>query len=298
MSRLLVTGATGFVGRPCVRRAQEEFEVHATARTAPAALPSGVRFHPCDLFDPLAVEALLAAVRPTYLLHLAWVATPGLYWTSPDNDRWVGASEYLVRAFFRWGGRRAVVTGTCAEYDWAAGGVCHEIRTPLRPTTLYGRCKFALAARLAATGHAVVWARLFHLYGPGEHPQRLVPSIVRSLLAGVPAACTDGAQRRDFLHTDDLADALVRLTASGLTGPVNIGSGRVVTVREVAETLGRCCGRPDLIRLGARPRPAGDPDVLVPDVTRLRTELGWSPRRTLEEGLRECVAWWEKCRAA
>src|SRR5439155_6654344 len=135
-----------------------------------------------------AVRALLAAVRPTHLLHLAWIATPGVYWTSPENHRWVEASLHLLRCFAAGGGRRAVLTGTCAEYDWSAAGVCHETQTPLRPTTVYGVCKDELRRRAEevcrAAGVSLAWARLFFLYGPGEHPARLFPGVVQALRAG------------------------------------------------------------------------------------------------------------------
>jgi nucleoside-diphosphate-sugar epimerase len=296
MTRLLITGATGFLGEPAVRAAVEHFEVHATARTLRDPLPSGVRFHACDLLGPGAAAGLIEAVRPTHLLHLAWIATPGAYWTAPDNHRWVDASKQLLLAFARCGGRRAVVAGTCAEYDWTAAGACREFDTPTRPSTTYGRCKLELARWAAAFGRArgigVAWARLFWLYGPREHPARLVPSVAKALLAGEAAPCSAGTQERDFLHTEDAAAALATLTRSAVTGPVNVASGEPVAVRAVVAHIGAACGRPDLIRFGERPTPAGEPPRVVADVTRLRDELGWHPRVGLAAGLAETVAWW------
>lgn len=293
MTRLLITGVTGFLGVPCVARAVREFEVHATARANHEPL-AGARFHQCDLFDVHQVNELLAAVRPTHLLHLAWIATPGVYWTAPENYGWVTASKHLLTAFARNGGTRAVIAGTCAEYDWTTAGLCHEIATPTRPATVYGQCKNELREWAQYCDVSVAWARLFFLYGPREHPARLVPSVARALLAGEVAECSAGTQRRDFLHTDDVADALVTLLQSDLTGPVNVGSGEAVAVRTVIELVARACGRPDLVRLGARPTPPADPPLLVADVTRLRDELGWRPRVQLDEGLRETVNWWRE----
>ena len=241
-------------------------------------------------------------VRPTHLLHLAWIATPGTYWTSPDNYRWVAASKRLLFAFARAGGERAVVTGSCAEYDWTAGDVCHETDTPLRPNTVYGRCKHELSEWAAAFGRArgvrVAWARLFWMYGPREHPARLVPSVARSLLAGTPALCSAGTQERDFLHVEDVAAALIALTRSSLTGAINIGSGDPVAVRDVIAGVAHACGRTDLVRLGARPAPPGEPPRIIADVTRLRAELGWRPQIDLTTGLRETANWWRAPRAA
>jgi nucleoside-diphosphate-sugar epimerase len=108
------------------------------------------------------------------------------------------------------------------------------------------------------------------------------------------AACSAGTQERDFLHSSDVASALLTLLESGLEGPVNIGSGCAVPVRRVIELVGQYCGRPDLIRLGLRPTPPNEPDLLVADVTRLREELGWRPRFELEHGLQDAVEWWKK----
>jgi len=296
MTRLLITGATGFIGEPAVRAAREYFEVHATARNCREQVPSGVQFRTCDLLNPADTIRLIEEVRPTHLLHLAWIATPGIYWTSPDNHRWVEASKQLLLTFARCGGKRAVLTGSCAEYDWTVGGVCHETNTPARPHTTYGRCKLALAqwAEMFSREREIdiAWARLFWMYGPRESPVRLVPSVARSLLAGVSAACTSGTQIRDFLHVSDVASALVSLLQSRLTGPVNIGSGRPIAVRELIECVARSCGRPDLIRLGERDTPTSEPPILVADVQRLHEELGWRPRIDLITGLCETVGWW------
>ncbi len=301
MRRVLITGASGFLGRPCLAELTGAGdEVHAGAR-APM-LTRGCHWHRADLLDPAAVDALVSAVRPTHLLHLAWVTAPGAYWTSPDNLPWVEASLRLLRRFAEQGGERVVTAGSCAEYDWNAGGTCHEETTPLRPATLYGVCKDALRRTAEAfarqAGLSAAWARLFYLYGRDEHPDRLVASVARALLGGVAADCSSGAQRRDFLHADDAAAALVALLHSDVRGAVNVGSGEAVAVRDVASGVGAAVGRPDLVRLGARPDPVGEPPVIVADVGRLRREVGWRPRFTLEQGLADAVAWWRNRRCA
>jgi len=187
MQRVLITGATGFIGRQCLLPLSRcADEVHAVSRSG-ARFPPGIRSHAVDLLDPVQAAALVARVRPTHLLHLAWITTPKVYWTSPENLRWVEVSEELLRAFAGHGGERVVMAGTCAEYDWSLGH-CDEATTPLKPGTLYGECKDRLRATLETfarrTGMSTAWGRVFFLYGPHEHPNRLVSSVIRSLLAG------------------------------------------------------------------------------------------------------------------
>jgi nucleoside-diphosphate-sugar epimerase len=298
--RVLITGATGFLGLPCVHRAVAAgTEVHAVARRNRNELPRGVRFHAVDLFDEEQVGALIVNIQPTHLLHLAWIATPGKYWTSPDNARWVDASMNLVESFT---GERAVIAGSCAEYDWSVNGHCDENETPIRPTTAYGWAKSELREKATTfagnRGLSLSWARLFFLYGPREHPARLVPSVANALLAGRPAECTSGTQQRDFLHVEDAADALVRLLLSDVAGPVNIGSGEPVTVRTVVETVADLIGRSDLLRPGAKAMPPNEPMRLYADVGRLRSKVGWHPRFDLRSGLADTVEWWRANRAA
>lgn len=299
MKRVLLTGATGFIGRHCLQPLRERgYEVHAvTSRAVPEVRQDGIHWHTLDLLAPQPLS--LEEIRPTHLLHLAWYAVPGKYWTSPENVRWVEASLALLRAFVAAGGTRAVLTGTCAEYDWTHGdGLCSEASTPLRPATLYGVAKRALGdlsvAYAQQVGLSLAWGRIFFLYGPHEPEQRLVPATTLSLLRGQPARCTHGRQIRDFLHVEDVAGALVALLDSEATGPVNIASGEPVTLREIVEQLAAATGRPELIQLGALPAPAGEPPRLVADTQRLREEVGWSPCHPLPEGLVSTVNWWRE----
>lgn len=296
MKRVLITGASGFIGRhalaPLVARG---YDVHAVA-TRPGTA-AGLTWHATDLLDPAAVDALVETVRPTHLLHLAWYVAPGKFWQAEENLAWVQASLGLARAFRRVGGRRLVGAGTCAEYDWRHGFLVEGV-TPLAPRSLYGTAKLAVgqiwAAYAAAHDLSTAWGRIFFLYGPGEAAGRLVPSVARALLRGDPAACTHGAQVRDFLHVADAAEAFVALLDGDVTGAVNIGSGVPVTLADVVGQLGTWVGRPDLVRLGALPAAADDPPLLVADVRRLAQEVGWQPRRGLSDGLAEALAWWRE----
>jgi nucleoside-diphosphate-sugar epimerase len=298
MSRVLVTGASGFVGTPALDAlAAAGHEVHAVSSRGPGAHAATV-WHVADLLAPDAAERLIGEVAPDRLLHLAWYAEPGRYWTSPENVRWVEATLGLLRAFARSGGRRAVMAGTCAEYEWGGDEPLREDATPLRPATLYGTAKHAtqlLAAALAdQLEFELAWGRVFFLYGPGESPERLVASLIRGLLSGERVPTTEGSLVRDFMHVSDVAGAFVALLDSDLRGAVNIGSGHGVAVREVVAEIGAATGRADAIDVGAlEPRP-DEPARIVADATRLWRDLGFNPRFELAEGIRDTVRWWRE----
>jgi nucleoside-diphosphate-sugar epimerase len=301
MSRVLVTGATGFVGLPVVTElARGGEEVHAiTTRPSPPEVP-GVRWHRADLGDDSVHDSLIGEIAPDQLVHLAWYVEHGRFWDAPENVLWVERSLRLLRAFARAGGARAVMLGTCAEYDWStAGAPLSEYGSALAPATLYGVAKDAL--RRVASAYAeqeefeLAWGRLFFFYGPRENPGRLVSSVVRSLLAGEAVDTTSGEQRRDFLHVEDVVGAVVALLRSPVVGSVNIASGEGTAVAEVVDRIAQAIGRPDLVRRGGLPdRP--EPSLLVADIARLRDEVGYRPRWGLAEGLADTVRWWEKHR--
>ena len=200
-----------------------------------------------DLLDHAATKAAVAEAQATHLLHLAWHAGARDRWTSPTNLDWVSATFALVQAFAAAGGQRAVGGGSCAEYDWSAETLSED--TPLRPVTLYGAAKAAASLALTKASPALnlsfAWARPFFCYGPGEPPGRLFDDLVKGLKAGEPVDCTDGEQRRDFLHTADIAAALTALLSGEVQGPVNIASGEAIPVRdlimETAAQMGRPC---------------------------------------------------------
>lgn len=296
MKRVLITGATGFIGRHTLKYCRAKgYEVHAISSRRQAGLDSDVNWHRVSLLEPSDVQGAVASVKPTHLLHLAWYAEPGKYWHSTENYRWLEASVRLMRAFREGGGTRAVMAGTCAEYDWRYG-YCSENVTPLRPRTPYSVCKNAMQEVLASYGSneglSTAWGRVFFLYGPEESPIRFVASVISSIMRGDPALCSHGNQIRDYLHVEDVASAFVALLDSGVTGPVNIASGRPIAIRQIAEAIASRLDREELLRLGAIPVAENDQPVVLADIRRLSEEVGWRPAFDLERGLDDTIAWW------
>jgi nucleoside-diphosphate-sugar epimerase len=281
--RVLVTGASGFVGRAVVARLR--------LAGVEVLLP---RRSELDLLDESAIHSRVPLLRASHLVHLAWATAPGLYWDDTDNHRWVSASLALLRAFAEGGGQSAVYVGSCAEYRWQEGQL-DEANSPLQPHTRYGLCKAALgllAPDLAlAMGLRLAWARLHFPYGPGEAPGRLVPQLVRGLLAGQQVSTGPASLTRDFIHVTDVADALWTLLKLRHHGVLDLCSGTPTSVAQIAEHLADRLGRPDLLRLGSRPARAGEPQSLTGRPATL-VSLGWRPNMALSAGLDDCIAWW------
>jgi nucleoside-diphosphate-sugar epimerase len=298
MAKILVTGASGFLGRfvlPLLQQAGHE--VVAVARRIPPDADAMVNWRSADLLSPGTPATLVRDTAPSHILHLAWCATPGRFWTSRDNLRWLQSSVELLEAALDHGVGRLVAAGSVAEYG-PTDGPCDESLTPCRPETLYGICKDSLrrvwVGAAARAGVSAAWARIFHPFGPHEHPDRLVPSVIRALLAGQEVATTDGSQWRNFQHVADVAAAFAALVDHDVRGAVNIVGGEPDSLRTVIERIGAEIGQPSLIRLGARPRPAGDPDVMTGSPGKLVAETPWRPRFGLAEGLTDTITWWRQ----
>jgi nucleoside-diphosphate-sugar epimerase len=297
--RVLLTGASGFIGRHSVPvLLKKGHEVHAVSFSKPGENQRNLYWHQSDLLAPKQVQELIETVSPSHLLHFAWYTEHGKFWNSLENFRWVQASLELLQLFANNGGQRAVVAGSCAEYDWNHA-LCAELTTPLIPETVYGGCKHALQIMLSCfskeTGLSSAWGRIFHVYGPHENPERLVASVIRSLLLGKEARCTHGEQIRDFLHVAKAAAAFVELLESTVEGPVNIASGHPVALKDLILEIGKRIGNPNLIRLGAIGSRQGEPLMLCADITRLRDEVRWTLSKSdAKNDMDSTIQWWRE----
>lgn len=289
--RILLTGATGFVGAEVLARLTDGREVHAVSRVARTG-PGGVVWHRADMTDGAACEALVREVRPDTLIHCAWETEHGVFWEADSNEAWRAAGARLFSVFAETGGRRIVATGTCAEYG-PSDLPLSESDDTARPATAYGRAKLGLLRHLETLDVSWAWVRVFNAFGAREDGRRFVPSVARALAEGRVAKCSSGRQIRDFIDVRDLGRAVAMLAGHPFEGPVNIGSGAPRPLGDVARLLGEIAGRPDLIGLGQLPDRVGEPPVLVPDITR-QAALGFVPAIALEHGLRDAWQAWSR----
>lgn len=299
IKKVIITGGSGFIGRHCLPLLIDyDYQVHAIARKPLLEIAHPNLFwHSVNLFDSDLVGNLITQIKPSHLLHLAWYAVPGSYITALENFRWVQASLELLQMFTDGGGERVLMTGTCAEYDWQYG-YCDEELTPIAPSNPYSVCKYSLSQMLSSfssiTGISSAWGRVFWLYGQYEYPNRLVSSVIRSLLADRVAECSSGYQIRDYLYVNDVANALVTILESELNGAVNIGSGTPISIRQLVEQIATYLDRPNLVRFGMIPLQTQAANLVVANCNRLQIGLNWEPKFSLIKGIENTVNFWKQ----
>ncbi len=277
MTRILLTGSTGFVGRAVTRQLRQgghelchvirqgsAERICTPENPDPQAVPDHI-IEVQDLFAQPAEWWADTARGYDMVLHMAWYAEPGKYQTSLRNLHCVAGTMALAEGLQQAGVPRLVGLGTCLEYDLSGGLAAPDTR--LDPKSPYAAakaaCATALQAVLPAAGVSFLWARLFYLHGAGEDPRRLVASLHANLAAGHPLELSCGTQIRDFMDVDAAAALLVQDALSGRSGVSNICSGSGTSVRSLAESIADQYGRRDLLVFGARPTNPDDPPCVI-----------------------------------
>lgn len=289
--RVLLTGASGFLGRHVLDNLHRR-NIETVILGRQSIYRDGVsRFIGADLLDGPDFPALIKESAPTHLLHLAWYAEHGKYWTSPINLRWVDATARLIEAFCEAGCERVVVAGTCAEYDWSHG-YCREDSTPLNPATFYGIAKDTARRLVMAVcvQHEVpcAWGRIFLPFGAGEAKLRLIPSLIEVFQGKRSPFGVNASAYRDFLHVTNVAEGFAVLLESQLNGAFNISSGQPVELMEVVRMVARLLDADPNIVLDLASERLGEPPLLVGESLKLKA-LGWQPALSLTEGLEQTV---------
>jgi GDP-4-dehydro-6-deoxy-D-mannose reductase len=312
--RVLITGATGFVGGYLAEAllARGQVEVFGVARHSnwPAEwqhLSGKVRLQACDLAVEGAIERVLQEVQPEHIYHLAGYAHVGRSFHEP-RAAWEGNLTGTLRLYegvVRWGGRpRILFVGSGLIYgDPEVPDQPLDERGPLRPASPYAASK--AAADLAsyqhwrALGMDIVRVRPFNHIGPRQSPQYAVASFAQQIAAiaeGRRAArmeTGDLGSRRDLTDVRDMVGAYILLVERGRAGEVyNAGSGEAHTMEAVLSRLRALAEVPIEIRQQVVERRATDTASLCADARKLRREVGWSPRFSLDQTLKDTLEYW------
>ena len=289
--KILVTGLSGFIGQQCISYLiDRNYEIFTITRDPSRIKNNKVNVIEGDLLHAGMPTKLIKEVKPNYLMHLAWYTKHQKFWDAKENLSWVRCSIELVEEFLKHHGKRFIISGSCAEYDWSYDEM-DEIKTPRNPNTMFGISKNSLFNLIDTHSQlrnfSYAWARIFFTYGPNENTNKLFSYVLSKIMNNEIAETTDGLQIRDFMHSNDIARALVDLIESDIQGPINIGSGLKISIKEILQLIGKITNKSHLIKIGAKETRLNDPKSILAKNNRLQIELGFQPLYAIEHGIKE-----------
>jgi len=290
MKRVLLTGATGLIGKyaiqPLLDSGFEVFVVSSKYETEKNKQEADLHWVKANLLDFNELKKIFSEVQPEYLLHFAWDTTPGEYLESNSNFDWVQASLEMLKQFKLYGGKRAVFAGTCFEYEFVDEPL-NEASAKFNPTSTYANCKNHLNALATLYSDkndiSFGWGRIFYVYGENEHFKRLVPHVINSLREGKEVTITAGELRRDYMFAGDIAGGFVAFLNSDAKGCVNICTGKATKIKEIVFFIAEKLDKKHLVKYVDDC--TNQPKLIVGDTTRLFAEVKFTPKHTLASGL-------------
>ncbi|MGH9545870.1 MAG: NAD-dependent epimerase/dehydratase family protein [Terriglobales bacterium] len=293
--RILITGASGFIGSHlCQRLLQEQDEVHAIYRTQTPPENSGARWWRADLSDESAVRALFRDIRPDVIFHLAShvKGAPNLEHVLPTFRSNLQSTVNLLTLAAERGCRRMVITGSLAEPEPENG--------ELFPSAPYAAAKWA-SSGYARMFHAlyqlpVVIARVFMVYGPAQQDlTKLIPYVILSILRGEMPKISSGGRPVDWIYVSDVIDGFMALAEKpGIDGGTfELGSGSMISIRDIVQQLAAVVDPKAKVEFGALADRPLEPTRLA-KVEETFARLGWKPKVSLREGLERTVDWYKR----
>ncbi len=293
--RVLVTGASGFLGTHlCKRLATAGAEVQAVSRGAHVADSTNVRWWQADTADLDSAKKLLNETQPHTVFHLAGLVTarPEIDLVLPSVHSLFLSTVNLLTVAAGLNGCRVILIASLNEPPPSA-------EEPV-PSSPYSAAKFAASTygrmfhRLYGT--PVVAVRLFMTYGPHQDAQKLVPHVALSLLRGGSPKLSSGLWQADWIYIDDAIEGMISTAlAPDIEGStIDIGSGRLIAVRDLVESIAELVGGIGKPVFGALPDRPVEPPARVADIESTYRKLGWRPRTELREGLAATIEWFRR----
>ena len=307
--RVLITGATGFIGSHLAERlvaegAEVTLAVEPRASKANvASILDKVRVHEVDLREGQTVQRLVRECQPSKVYHLAAVGVtdPGVDPTLAAQVNVLGTLN-LLEALSETNCDCFVNTGTCYEYGHNTPPM-HEDQMA-DPINAYAASKSAawLFCNMyhRTRGYPIVTVRPFTVYGPRQSERALIPQTIISALRGEDFEMTGGEQTRDFTYVDDVVEGYIRasLSKKAIGQTINLGTGEERPIKDVVLKVLELMGSPVRPLIGALPYRPRDIRRLYSDSSKARELLGWQSQVSLEDGLRKTIAWYtEKFKA-
>lgn len=292
--RILITGATGFLGFSILEKIIENGDIpYVLVRNDSNLSKIKSLLNVCKVFyyktlqDEELILSLIELETVDSFIHCAWKGVEQRNDSSQITYNVSFTIDSIVLAH-KINCKRWVGIGSQAEYG-AVNAVAMEDSTPIKPFSIYGKakasCYWAASALCQAYSLEMVWCRVFSLYGPNDNPNYLIPYVIKNLLKGTSPSLTSCQQKWDYLYVSDGANAIVSIANSKVTGIFNVGSGQTIILKEVVEYLKQALNPTIQINFGEVTYTENQILHLEASIDKINQSLNWHPRINLEEGL-------------
>lgn len=287
--KVLLTGVTGLIGKEIIEPLKNMgFEI--SALTIDENNPDNeVNWIKCNLFNENSVKQAFEQVKPTHLLNFAW-ATTGDYLSSEINFEFVKAGLNLLKYFKANGGQRVVYVGTCFEYKFKDEPLKES--DPVNPQTLYAVCKNSLhemAEEFCKINNiSFGYGRIFYVYGHGENEKRLTAHLIKTLSNNGEVVINNGDLIKDYMYTKDIAGGFAAFLNSGVTGTVNMCTGRGISLKEYSTYIAKKLGKEKYLTI--KYEQTNQPPIIVGDNSRLINEVGYKIQYSFEKAINEILS--------
>ena len=287
MPKIAILGANGFLGSQIANSFElKGWEVIDFSRTESHS--SARQEFLADIFKEESLRRALMLSRPEVVLSTAWDTEHGKFWTNESNLAYRDATLRFAELSFQSGVETFIGVGTMSEYG-TSPGFCDAEVTPLVINDIYSKSKIETGLELKKIGEAfgqrTHWARVFQAFGPNEKSERFVPGLIKKLQNGFEFSIRTPNFEMDWIHTADVASAIVFMLENRLNHFVDIGTGIGTTVKELSELI---CEEfdlnPNLLDYSGQ-IPGHEKKAVVNGQTQLLS-LGWRPTESLRNRIR------------
>lgn len=287
MKKVFLTGGTGLIGTQTIPFLQKAgFEIYALTLDENKS-ENGIKYVKGNLFDKIQIDNLLSEIRPEYMLHYAWLST-GLF-NDNSNFDFLTSSIDLLKSFAKYDGKRVVMAGTYAEYGYHNETLKETM--PAEPINIYSQCKdfvHQIAEAYCQNNNiSFGWGRIFSAFGKEKDPRRLTSDVINHLKNNQEVVIRSGSLVRDYIYTKDIAAAFVKFLESDVNGVVNICTGKDTSIHDYVMKIAQIMEKENLVVFNEQKSP--QQVRVVGDPTRLNKEVGFTPKYSIEQALKEIL---------